>query len=432
MRPVTNKRKLYSQQQAINNAMRDKGRFSSTVVLFNRSKESYNSVCFGMVHTVKPKIQIKSKNDMAASVLAHAKARISKFVRHANMCLSNRFCGAEMSLIMTDTDSAAYQLRFPVVMRRNKTTKKLVFANEQRRDMIMQRVLGADNFKKHVELFLSIAPEMSRIVDRAHFDKKSIYYDNSRKKQVGLYTDETPLPKMITFFQTCAPKNYHYRTTTVGMENYVDKVKHKGISNRTFVSADEYTDTLLLWDMQYDLNRSVMGYRPHQNREDLFKHVQVVDRNCVDSTTADKKGKQRKTKTLKSQKRTILTNNLKDVKQNVFTSRSFYTTQAGVFLTRADKRLCVGTSDKVMYPRHNFGAYSIGSRFVKRVREFNNGTSYNSLFTDKHALSIVRVWQHHRVVHGRLVALLRLQKVGPHGCVDVFTLRSRRSRHHLC
>ena len=377
-RPVTNKNKIYTQQQAISNAMRDKGRHSSTVVLFSRSKESYDSVCFGMAHTVRAKITMKSKNDVAASVLAHAKARISKFIRYASMCLSNRFCGAEMSLIMTDTDSASHQLRFPVVLRRNKKTKKLVFENEQVREEMMQRMLGADNFKRHVKLFLSAAPEMSRIVDSAHFEKTTSYYDGSRKKQVGLYTDEVPLPKMIMFFQTCGPKNYHFRQTSVGRENFVNKVKHKGISNRTFVSADEYTDTLMLWDKQYDLNRSVMGYRPHQNREDLFKNVQVIDHTNI--TTTDKKG--RRTTKLKSAKRTVL--NLEENKQNVFTSRSFYTTQAGVFLTRADKRLCVGTSDKVMYPRHDFGAYSIGSRFVNRVRHFNNAKSYNALFTDKH------------------------------------------------
>ena len=68
----------------------------------------------------------------------------------------------------------------------------------------------------------------------------------------------------------------------------------------------------------------------------------------------------------------------------IFTSHSFYTTQAGVFMTRIDKRLGPTPSDKVVFPRAHFGSYSIGSRFCEAVRKFNSTCTYDELFTDEH------------------------------------------------
>ena len=139
-----------------------------------------------------------------------------------------------------------------------------------------------------MELLLSGAPEMSRIIDRAHFIKNKIYFDPSRKKKVGLYTDEVPLPNMIVSFQACGPKNYQFRKTEVDKEgkvSTVSKVKHKGISRRTKVMEEDYSSLILLWDKQYDAVRSVTAYDPH-NREDAFKDVRV---EMVDEPIKSKK-----------------------------------------------------------------------------------------------------------------------------------------------
>ena len=80
---------------------------------------------------------MKSKNDVAVSVLAHAKSRISEFVRKLNDCLPSRLFGASINLTMTDTDSAAYQVRYPVFLQRNRVTIELLFDSEATKEMVM-------------------------------------------------------------------------------------------------------------------------------------------------------------------------------------------------------------------------------------------------------------------------------------------------------
>ena len=57
--------------------------------------------------------------------------------------------GASIRLTMTDTDSAAYQVRFPIFLQRNKETKQLVFSSSQTRKTVLNN-LGADKMKEHI------------------------------------------------------------------------------------------------------------------------------------------------------------------------------------------------------------------------------------------------------------------------------------------
>ena len=371
-----------------------------SVMIFDN--EELRRVCFGLVTSLRQQVTMRSKNDVAVSVLAHAKSRISEFVRKLNDCIPSRTFGMSIRLTMTDTDSAAYQVRFPVFLQRHKLTKKLLFDSPHTRDTVLAN-LGADKFKGHLELFLSGAPEMSRIIDRAHFTKDKVYFDPSRKKKVGLYTDEVPLPEMVISFQVCGPKNYQLVKNELNKEGkleLVNKVKHKGISKNTVVTEADYSGLITQWNRQYDASRSVMGYDPHP-RPDVFKNVRV---EMVDTPLKSKKNLEliaqrldltnknlplidSKTKKKLPEVRTRKLKTLVNVEDNenkVFVSHSFYTTQAGVFMTRIDKRLGATPSDKVLFPRAHFGSHSVGSRFCRAVRAFNMGKTYDELFTDEH------------------------------------------------
>ena len=379
-RQPANKNLLKTRDEAISKALYGKQNMNTSVIIFNNNE--LKSVCFGLVTSPRRDVQMRTKNDVAVSVLAHAKSRIAEFVHKLNRCLPNRMGGVSIRLAMTDTDSAAYQVRYPVFLRRVKKTKKLVFPSTKVRKTTLQN-LGADKMKEHIELLLSGSPEMSRIVDRAHFIKNKVYFDPSRKKKVGLYTDEIPLPSMIVSFQACGPKNYQFKKTTIDKEGKVtveNKVKHKGIPRKTKVTEEDYSSLILLWDRQYDANRSVMGYNPH-DRADAFKEVRV---EIVEEPVQSKKNLASKNPKMKKVKRLV---NLRPNVSKLFTSNSFYTTQAGVFRTRMDKRLGATPSDKVLFPRAHFGSYSIGSRFGRRVREFNKNKKYDELFTDDHLQS---------------------------------------------
>ena len=119
-------------------------------------------------------------------------------------CLPTRLSGASIKLMMTDTDSIACSVHVPMLMRRNIDSGKLMFRSNSERDVILSN-MGSDKLTAHVELILS-GPEMRRIIDRAHFEENAVYFDISRKKVVGLYSDEVPLPKMIITFQCAGPK----------------------------------------------------------------------------------------------------------------------------------------------------------------------------------------------------------------------------------
>ena len=106
--------------------------------------------------------------------------------------------------------------------------------------------------KRHIELFLSGAPETSRIVDHAHFVKNCGYYDTSRKKKLGLNADEVPLPNMIVSFQACGPKNYQFSRNRCRQRGkpILNKVKHKGISKKIKETEEDYSSLIMLWDKQ--------------------------------------------------------------------------------------------------------------------------------------------------------------------------------------
>ena len=392
--------KLKSRMEVINAAQYGRQNQDTSIVIFDQ--EQLRSVCFGTITSLRKSRQMKSKNDVAVSVLAHAKSRISEFVRKVNDCLPSRLFGVSLRVTMTDTDSVAYQVRCPIFLQRHKLTKELIFSSPEVKQTVLDN-LGADKFKEHIELFLSGSPEMSRIVDRAHFTKDKLYYDASRKKQVGLYADEIPLKNMITSFQACGPKNYQYRKIEVDKDGKtldVSKVRHKGISKHTDVTELDYSNLIILWDKSYNASHSVMGYDPH-NRQDVFKDVRV---GMVDTPVNSKKNlalvAQRldlesknlplvdpETKKNLPKPRTKKMKKLANVecnKNKLFTSHSFYTTQAGVFMTRIDKRLGVTPSDKVLFPRAHFGSYSVGSRFARAVRKFNDTKTYHELFSDEH------------------------------------------------
>ena len=113
---------------------------------------------------------------------------------------------------------------------------------------------------------------MSRIIDRAHFMKSAVYFDSIRKKKVGLYNDEVPLPNIIVSFQACGPKNYQFRKAEIkdGKITMVNKVKHKGIPKKTKVSEEDYKNLIILWDKQYNATQSATNYDP-KNRSETFK-----------------------------------------------------------------------------------------------------------------------------------------------------------------
>ena len=70
---------------------------------------------------------MKTKNDVAVRVLAYAKPRIGEFFRRMCACLSSRFCGASIKLMMTDTDSVACSVHVPILLILNRRTGRLAF-----------------------------------------------------------------------------------------------------------------------------------------------------------------------------------------------------------------------------------------------------------------------------------------------------------------
>ena len=55
-----------------------------------------------------------------------------------------------------------------------------------------------------------------------------------------------------------------------------------------------------------------------------------------------------------------------------------------MFLTKVAKRLAVGPSDKVIYPRKQFGSFPVGSKFSNAIFALNSQVDYDTLFSDKH------------------------------------------------
>ena len=111
-------------------------------------------------------------------VLSHAKARISEFMRYLNRALFDRMNGVSVKLIMTDTDSVAYQVRYTVQVRRNKTTGEFLFPSTQAERVFKTR-MRSHKFVEDIKLILSSTPEMQLIADRAHYSKDKCYYDGS-------------------------------------------------------------------------------------------------------------------------------------------------------------------------------------------------------------------------------------------------------------
>ena len=381
----TSKVDVKSRDDVINNALYGKKNGNTSIVLFD-TEDGIQSVCFGMVLCNREKINMQSKNDVAVSVLAHAKARIGEFFRVLNDCLPTRMMGASVKLMMTDTDSVAMKITYPVLLRRNAVTKELQFSGEEDRIETLSG-LGSDKMKEHLETFLCGSPEMRKIVDRAHYDKGKIYYDDSRKKQVGLYTDEVPLPGLIVSFQCGGPKNYQFKKmdVTKGESSMVSKSKHKGIAKKIEVREEDYSRLILLWDKQFNANQSIKDYSL-QNRHDIFKNL--VEKLKTEQNLTTNKAKERNNRNKKSSPPKTAngknSKHLETANSKLFSSHSFYTTQSGVFMTKVEKRLGVSPSDKVLFPRAHFGSYSLGSRFANAVYEFNKDVKYDELFTDSH------------------------------------------------
>ena len=387
-----NKSNIKSREEVMSTALKGKLNKNSSVVLFNTDNGKISSICFGMLSTTRPQTIMRSKNDVAVSVLSHAKARIGEFYRLISDCLPSRFRGLSIHLMMTDTDSLALQASYPLLLKRNKVTKAISFKNEQDKKTTLS-ALGSDVMKEHLQSFLCCAPEMCNIIDRAHYKKDSIYFDGSRKKQVGLYTDETPLPKLITSFQCVGPKNYQFKTLDLDEEEgsklrYENKSKHKGIPKKLEVTEDDYTRLIMTWDRQFNLTQSIKDYTL-QDRRNVFSIVEkkLKDEltNFVNSQADVNSSKKKKNPTSQSSMTKVKNSaHLTDVDSKLYESHSFYTTQlmGSVFLTKVAKRLGLSPSDKVLYPRHSFVAYSFGSRFGEAVKKFNQGKEYDEIFTD--------------------------------------------------
>ena len=170
--------------------------------------------------------------------------------------------------------------------------------------------------------------------------------------------------------------------------------RHKGIRKGASVAEGDYVKLLQLWDKQYTLKKSVMGYEPH-NRDaaKFFREVKYEDDDDEEKVVAaDPNGKRKATtkakKPKKKKKRRLI--NVTANTEKHFTSRSFCTLQSGVHRTNVSKRLGVTPSDKVIFPRHNFGSYSFGSRFTNVVKEFNKDKTYDELFQDFHLNALCR------------------------------------------
>ena len=422
-RQPRNKDVMKSKEEVVHQAMSRANNENTYVCLFDDKNGTARNVCFGFVSAPRKKVILTSKNDVAVVVLSHAKARISEFARYLNKALADHFRGVSVKLIMTDTDSCAYQIRYVTFLKRIKTSKKLVFASKEDADAVLNLSLGSNQLKRDIESILCGSVIMRRMVDRAHYEKHQPYFDDSRLKKVGLYTDEVPLPHMVVSFQACGPKNYQYIRTGINKdtekEELVNMCRHKGISNKLNVSEENYSDLIRQWDQQFDRARVVMGYDPH-NRDagQMFTTVQkkkvpvpsahglkrqaLMDKGEVVSeyeddvtpftrsdgkTVAEGKTKKFRRKRPKSK---LLTRNvtkivgITDIVPKLFSSRSFFTNQAGVFRTRMDKVLGATPSDKMLFPRHDFGAYCPGSRFCCKVTEFNESVSYDEMFSNEH------------------------------------------------
>ena len=379
----TEKNKLKPREEVLENSLRGKMNGNTTVVLFNGKEEGFESVCFGMVSSPRKKIVMQSKNDIAVVVLAHAKARIGTFFRLMNDCLPTRFNGLSLKLMMTDTDSVAIQASYLMLLRRNPFTKQIAFKNKEDKESTMS-VLGSDKMKAHLETFLSCSPEMCRMTDAAHYKPNTVYFDASRKKEVGLYSDEAPLPKLIKSFQCIGPKNYQFKMIEdieAEEKSLVSKAKHKGIPQSKNIPEEDYSNLLVTWDKQFDKTRSIKNYSLADRRvafEELNCKVELDLRKSIDSHFSKKKSAD----SIKNCKY------LEEVDSKSYESHSFFTTQLGVFMAKVEKRLGLAPSDKVLFPRYNFGSFSIGSRFGNAVKEFNKNKSYDQLFTDKHLFQL--------------------------------------------
>ena len=112
---------------------------------------------------------------------------------------------------------------------------------------------------------------------------------------------------------------------------------------------------------------------PHLKHPQIKKNLELIARRAdLESRNLPlinpRTKRQLPTPTMKSTKKLV---NLEPNETNSFQSYSFYTTQAGVFMTRIDKRLGATPSDKVLFHRAHFGSFSVGSRFCRAVRDFN-------------------------------------------------------------
>ena len=77
--------------------------------------------------------------------------------------------------------------------------------------------------------------------------KNKKYFDQSRKKKVGLYTDELPLvAKELPIKQIGVDKE--------GRLSTVDNVRHKGFPHKSKVKKEDYSSLILLWENNTMLN----------------------------------------------------------------------------------------------------------------------------------------------------------------------------------
>ena len=384
-----------TRDESIKAWMRSRTNVDCNIVMFDDnsaySRMKKNNVCFGYGIATKSSMTLKTTMGMGMSVLSNAKARITQFARCVHQTLANRLPGLKLELTMTDTDSVTYYLSYLVLMLKDRRTKRLVFPSSQQEDFVLNRCLGVDSFKGQVELLLCASPEMRRMVDRAFFMPEKSYYDPSRKKKVGFYADEVPLDSLILSFQACGPKNYQFHKEHLNEEKtgrVVTNVnKHKGVSKQTQVTAGEYTDVITMWDRLYDKNNVIKSYDVQKRTSsEVFKDLS--DSALIKSyKESQRNGKQQKrkriiSKDVKALKAEKLQNRASV--EEVYEEQCFSTTKDGIYKVNRKKRLCVRLSDKVVFPRRCFSAWSIGTDFVKNVvRKHNESKTYHEMFTDK-------------------------------------------------
>lgn len=330
------------------------------------SNQGVENVCFGMYTKSRASVKMYSKNDVAVAVLAYAKNNIGLFWRRVCDTLCRRM-GADVTLNMSDTDSIAATVTLYHVGRKETDGSLAVMFPD---------ILGSDVAKRNAEMFLTVAPEMENMIDASVYEKDALYFDDCRKKEVGLYADEIPLPQLITNFVCLGPKNYSYQTRNLKKNaTELDAIgrcqRHRGIPQKIDIGTVDYLEVMNAWKKQESC-KTTSSNGESKERGDVS--------NKDDESDDDEGVAVPKPPFPKPAKRLPLI-----AKQ--YTSHCFHTNASGVFLVRTSKRLSVSMTDKALTIRGRNELLAYGSKLARKIENFNRRNTkgnFNLLCSDEH------------------------------------------------